>query len=75
MAKTLKLGRRVEYRDGAGFRKLGFVTGTAETVKAGTGVSVPDQGNAHILVVAPTGFQYHRENIPAGAGPRTYTLL
>jgi hypothetical protein len=75
VAKTLKLGRRVEYRDGAGFRKLGIVTGTAETVTKGTGVTVPGQGNAHILVISPTGKQYHREDVPAGAGPRTYTLL
>jgi hypothetical protein len=75
VAKTLKLGSRVAYTDGNGFTKLGFVTGTPDSVKAGTGVSVPEEGAAHIYVVSPTGKVYHRENIPAGDGPRTFALL
>lgn len=73
--KSLRLGRRVEYTSGDGFKKLGFVTATAETVKSGTAVPVPGEGEAHILVVPPTGNQYHRTSVRQGEGPRTFRIL
>lgn len=75
MAKTLKLGRRVEYRDGSGFKKLAFVTATADTVQAGTDVPVPGENQAHLKVISPTGKEYNRQSVPMGDGPRTFSLI
>lgn len=74
MAK-LKLGKRVEYRDSNGYRKLAFITGTADTIEGGNGVAVPAADAAHLLVVSPTGKTYSRENISLGDGPRTFSLI
>ncbi len=72
---AIKLGKRVKYTDGDGYEKLAFVTGTRDSVrKDGTAVR-PDKNAANLLVVSPTGKQYHRENIPAGAGPRTFSSI
>ena len=74
MAK-LKLGKRVEYRDADGFRKLEFITGTAETVKSGGSVPVPGKDEAHLHIVSPTGKQYDRQSVRLGDGPRTFSLI
>lgn len=75
MAKSIRLGRRVLYRDSAGFEKLAFITATNTTVKSGTGVAQPKEDEAHLFIVSPTGKTYERKSIKQGEGPRTFTIL
>lgn len=67
-----RLGARVVYTDGQGFEKLGFVTGTRESIAKGTAVQRPDKGSVHLHVISPTGKTYDRQNVPQGEGPRTF---
>jgi hypothetical protein len=70
--KQLKLGQRVEYRSADGFAKAAYITGLPETIKSGTDVPVPAEGEAHLLVVSPTGKTYVRHSVKRGDGPRQF---
>ncbi len=70
---ALQLGTPVTYRDSDGFEKLAFVTGTRKTVSKDGSATRPDKGAGSLFVVSLTGSTYHRANIPAGDGPRTFS--
>lgn len=73
MAK-ISLGTAVEYRDSQGFAKLGFVTGTRQSVNKDSELR-PDKGSAHLVIFSPTGKTYSRQNIAEGEGPQTFTRV
>lgn len=75
MAKKIKLGARVEYRDSQGYAKLGLVTGTQDTVSASSNVPGLGKDEAHLIVHSPSGNTYTRQNVRQGDGPQTFSLL
>lgn len=76
MAKNIKLGARVEYRDSSGYVKLGLVTGTSDSVQDNEKVSKPSKGEtAHLFILSPSGKTYAKQNVPLGNGPATFSLL
>jgi hypothetical protein len=80
MAKTFKLGQRVQYTDGNGYTKAAQITGTRESIKAGTDVVRPEEGAANLRVISPKGKDgdYDRTNVAFSevAGERrTFTRL
>lgn len=73
--KTLKLARRVTYRDGSGYEKAAMVIGTRSSIQDGTEVQRPDEGNANLLIFKPgTGETYTRFNVPQGEGSNSFSL-
>lgn len=75
MAKTLRLGKTVEYRDSSGFAKAALVIGTRETVQDGTDVKRPAEGNANLRVYrAGGGEPYTRFDVKEGTGPNTWSF-
>lgn len=70
---NFKLGTRVIYTDGDGFKKSAEVVGTYDSVSSNGSVKRPDEGRAHLLVKSPTGKQSVRENIAYGEGKRQFT--
>lgn len=77
MAKDFKLGQGVVYTDANGYEKAARITGTRDSVKAGTEVTRPDAGHANLRVYSPAGKDgdYDRANIEYGTGPRTFRRL
>jgi hypothetical protein len=75
VAKQLRLARGVTYRDAQGFEKAAKVIGTRASIKDGTDVTRPDEGNANLKVYSPkTGETYIRTNVPPGEGPNSFSL-
>jgi len=67
--RKLKVGRRVSYTGNDGFTRAAIVLGTNETIKPGTKVTQPDEGNARLLVYKNTdGSTYIKDNVAPGEG-------
>jgi hypothetical protein len=72
---TNLLGKRVIYTSTDGYQKAAKIIGTAESIQEGTGVPVPGEGEAHLLVFSPTGKTYTRTNVTEGEGPGTFARV
>lgn len=75
MAKKIKLGARVEYRDSAGFTKLGLITGTADSIQPNGNVPALGSGEAHLVIHSASGKTYYRSGVSEGTGPNSFSLL
>ncbi len=77
--KSIKLGRRVQYVDSNGFKKLGLINGTADTIQGGDAnvPAITDEDRAHIKVLSPSGKDYQRHNIVRSSDgePNTFEIL
>ncbi len=65
------------YTDGQGYQKAAVVIGTRESIKDGTEVKRPAEGNVNVLVLSATGKaekNYTRFDIPVGEGNRAFAL-
>ena len=64
---TVKLGQAVTYLSSKGHKKLGLVLSTPDTVTPDTGLPALTEGQAHLVVLSPTGNAYMRYNVPSKA--------
>lgn len=75
MSKTITLGQHGVYIDSEGKAKSATVIGTHTSIRQGTGITRPEDNRVTVLVTAPNGKTYVRENIRTGEGTQVFLTV